>query len=143
MPTRKANAKWEGGLKTGKGSFKGESGAIDGTYSFGSRFENAKGSNPEELLAAAEAACFSMALGLALEQAGSPPTSVETSAACTVAPQKEGGFRITTMALDVRARVPGIDAEKFRQIAEATKEGCPVSKALKGNVELTVNAQLV
>ena len=84
-----------------------------------------------------------MALGLALEQAGSPPTSVETSAACTVAPQKEGGFRITTMALDVRARVPGIDAEKFRQIAEATKEGCPVSKALKGNVELTVNAQLV
>ena len=143
MPTRKANAKWEGGLKTGKGSFKGESGAIDGTYSFGSRFENAKGSNPEELLAAAEAACFSMALGLVLEQAGSPPTSVETSAACTVAPQKEGGFRITTMALDVRARVPGIDAEKFRQIAEATKEGCPVSKALKGNVELTVNAQLV
>ena len=143
MPTRKANAKWEGGLKTGKGSFKGESGAIDGTYSFGSRFENAKGSNPEELLAAAEATCFSMALGLALEQAGSPPTSVETSAACTVAPQKEGGFRITTMALDVRARVPGIDAEKFRQIAEATKEGCPVSKALKGNVELTVNAQLV
>ena len=143
MPTRKANAKWEGGLKTGTGSFKGESGAIDGTYSFGSRFENAKGSNPEELLAAAEAACFSMALGLALEQAGSPPTSVETSAACTVAPQKEGGFRITTMALDVRARVPGIDAEKFRQIAEATKEGCPVSKALKGNVELTVNAQLV
>ena len=143
MPTRKASARWEGGLKTGKGTFKSESGAVDAAYSFGSRFENGKGSNPEEMLAAAEAACFSMALSLGLEQAGNPPTSVETTAACTVAPQKEGGFKITTMALEVRARVPGIDAEKFRQIAEATKEGCPVSKAIKGNVELTLDAQLV
>src|SRR6185295_15531870 len=125
MPTRKASAVWNGGLKGGNGSFRGESG-LGGTYSFGSRFESAKGSNPEELLAAAEAACFSMALSLGLEQNGTPPTSVETTAACTVAPQKEGGFKITTMALEVRAKVPGIDAAKFKQIAEATKEGCPV-----------------
>jgi lipoyl-dependent peroxiredoxin len=142
MPTRKASAKWEGGLK-GKGTFKGETGAIDAAYNFSSRFENGTGSNPEELLAAAEAACFSMALALGLEKEGVAATSVETSAACTVAPQSGGGFKITTMVLDVRASVPGIDAEKFRQIAEATKEGCPVSKALKGNVDITLNAQLV
>ena len=142
MPTRKASAKWEGGLK-GKGSFKGETGAIDAAYSFSSRFESGTGSNPEELLAAAEAACFSMALGLALEKAGASPASVETTAACTVAPQSGGGFKITTMKLAVRARVPGIDAEKFRQIAEATKEGCPVSQAIRGNVELSLDAQLV
>ena len=143
MPTRKASAKWEGGLRGGKGSFKGESGAIQAAYNFSSRFENGTGSNPEELLAAAEAACFSMALSLGLEQAGSPPTSVETTAACTVAPQSGGGFKITTMQLTVRARVPNMDAAKFREIAEATKEGCPVSKAIKGNVELSLDAQLV
>jgi len=143
MPTRKASAKWEGGLKGGKGSFKGESGAIQAPYNFSSRFENGAGSNPEELLAAAEAACFSMALSLGLEQAGTPPTSVETTAACTVAPQAGGGFKITTMQLTVRARVPNVDAAKFREIAEATKEGCPVSKAIRGNVELSLDAQLV
>ena len=142
MPTRKASAKWEGGLK-GKGSFRGETGAVDAAYNFSSRFENGTGSNPEELLAAAEAACYSMALSLALEKEGVTSPTVETTAACTVAPQPGGGFKITTMHLDVRARVPGVDAEKFRQIAEATKEGCPVSKALKGNVEITLNAQLV
>src|SRR5919112_302855 len=84
MPTRNATATWEGGLKGGKGSFKGESGAISASYSFGTRFENEKGSNPEELLAAAEAACFSMALSVGLEQNGTPATRVATSAACTV-----------------------------------------------------------
>jgi lipoyl-dependent peroxiredoxin len=81
MPTRRSSAKWEGGLKTGKGTFKGESGAIGGQYSFSSRFENGVGSNPEELLAAAEAACFSMALSGGLEKNGTLPTSIETSAA--------------------------------------------------------------
>lgn len=141
MPTRKASAVWEKGLKDGNGSFKGESGTISGSYSFGSRFENAAGSNPEELLAAAQAACFSMALALGLEQNGTPATKVETSAACTIA--KDGdGFTITTMDLTVNATVPGIDNATFTRIAEGTKDGCPVSKALKGNVKLTLKATL-
>src|SRR6266850_2858547 len=97
MPTRKASAEWNGGLKGGNGSFRGESG-LAGSYSFGSRFENAKGSNPEELLAAAEAACFSMALGGALEKNGTPGTKIETSAATTI--EKVGdAFTITRIVL--------------------------------------------
>ena len=142
MPTRKATAVWEGGLKGGKGSFKGESGAIGGQYNFSSRFESGSGSNPEELLAAAEAACFSMALSGALEKNGTPPTRVDTSAACTVE-AVPGGFGITKMKLNVQAAVPKIDKVKFEQIANETKEGCPVSKALKGNVDITVEARLV
>jgi len=142
MPTRKATAVWEGGLKGGKGTFKGESGAIGGQYSFSSRFESGTGSNPEELLAAAEAACFSMALSGALEKAGTPPTRVETSAACTVE-AVPGGFGITKMKLNVQATVPNVDKVKFQQIANETKDGCPVSKALKGNVEITVEARLI
>ena len=141
MPTRRSSARWEGGLKGGKGTFKGEGGSIGGQYSFSSRFENGVGSNPEELLAAAEAACFSMALAGGLEKNGTPPTSVETDAACTV--QSEGGVsRITTIALDVTAVVPGIDDAKFQEIANATLTGCPVSKAFHGNVDLTLNARL-
>ncbi|MFL5577693.1 MAG: OsmC family protein [Gemmatimonadaceae bacterium] len=142
MPTRKASATWEGGLRGGKGSFKAESGSIGGSFSFGSRFENARGSNPEELLAASDAACFSMALSAALEQAGTPPTSVETTAACTV-DKVDGGFKITTMKLTVRARVPNVDPAKFRELAESSKEGCPISAALKGNVRFEMDAQLV
>ena len=142
MPTRKATAVWEGGLKGGKGTFKGESGAIGGQYSFSSRFESGTGSNPEELLAAAEAACFSMALSGALEKAGTPPTRIETSAACTVE-AVPGGFGITKMKLNVQATVPNVDKVKFQQIANETKDGCPVSKALKGNVEITVEARLI
>lgn len=140
MPTRNASAVWEGGLKGGKGSFKGETG-LSGSYSFGSRFEQAPGSNPEELLAAAEAACYSMALSLGLEQNGTPPTRVETRAACTI--EKQGdGFAITTMKVVTRAQVPGIDDATFQKIAAATKDGCPVSKALKGNVDLQLDAKL-
>ena len=141
MPTRTATATWEGGLKGGKGSFKGESGAINATYSFGTRFENEKGSNPEELLAAAEAACFSMALALGLEKAGTPSTKVETSAACTV--EKQGaGFTITTMKLTVRASVPGIQDAAFQKAVQETKVGCPVSRALTG-VKIDVDARLI
>jgi lipoyl-dependent peroxiredoxin len=141
MPTRKAKAEWKGGLKGGTGSFDGESGKIGGAYSFGSRFEEAGGTNPEELLAAAEAACYSMALSGAIEKEGHSPESVRTSAACTV--EKVGeGMRITRMALETVARVPGMDEEEFRRIAEATKSGCPVSKAFEGNLELTVEARL-
>lgn len=140
MPTRRASAKWEGGLKGGKGSFRGQTG-LGGQYNFSSRFENGEGSNPEELLAAAEAACFSMALGAGLEGNGTPPTSVETTAACTV--EKVGdGFQITKMALEVTAVVPNLDDATFQKIASATKDGCPVSKALKGNMEITLNAKL-
>lgn len=141
MPTRNATAVWEGGLKGGKGTFTAESGGIRGSYSFGSRFESGEGSNPEELLAAAEAACFSMALSAALEKNGTPPTKVETSAACTVE-AVPGGFGITTMKLNVKAAVAGIDDAKFQQIAAETKDGCPVSKALKGTVAISVTATL-
>lgn len=139
MPTRKASAVWNGLLKSGNGTYKGESG-IAGAYNFGSRFENGSGSNPEELLAAAEAACFSMALSGALEKNGTPPTKVETSAGCTVE-KVEGGFGITRIDLDVRATVPGIDDATFQRIAKETKEGCPVSKALKA-VEIRIQAAL-
>lgn len=141
MPTRRSSAKWEGGLKGGKGSFKGEGGAIGGQYSFSSRFENGVGSNPEELLAAAEAACFSMALSGSLEKNGTTPTSIETTAACTVEPGASG-FGITSIALEVSAVVPGIDDAAFQKIVADTLQGCPVSKALHGNVELTANAKL-
>ena len=140
MPTRTANAEWKGGVK-GQGSFRGQTG-LGGQYNFSSRFENGEGSNPEELLAAAEAACFSMALAFALEKDGHPATSVQTKADCTI--EKQGaGFKITRMMINVQAAVPGIDAAKFQSIAQATKEGCPVSTALKGNVQLDLDAKLV
>jgi osmotically inducible protein OsmC len=140
MPTRKASATWNGGLKGGNGSYSGESG-ITGAYSFGSRFENAGGSNPEELLAAAEAACFSMALSGALEKNGTPATKVETSAGCTVE-KVDQGFGITKIALDVRVTASNLDDGTFQRIVRETKEGCPVSKALKA-IEITVQARLV
>ena len=141
MPTRNASAAWEGGLRGGKGTFTGESGVIAGDYSFGSRFEAAGGTNPEELLAAAEAACYSMALSAALERGGNKPERVETKAACTI--EKVGdGFKITRMQLDVVARVPGMDRDAFKDAAEATKSTCPVSVALLGNVDIQVTARL-
>jgi lipoyl-dependent peroxiredoxin len=135
MPTRSASAVWEGGLKGGSGSFKGQTG-LGGAYNFGSRFEYGDGSNPEELLAAAHAACYSMALSGALEKAGATVERVETKAHCTV--EKVGeGFSITTMKLVTRVRAAGIDDGKFSSVADAAKEGCPVSKALTGlKVEL-------
>lgn len=142
MPTRRASARWEGGLKGGKGTFKGESTAIGGQYSFSSRFEEGVGSNPEELLAAAEAACFSMALAGNLEKNGTPPTSIETTAACTVGPQPGGGSKISTMAVETVVVAPGLDDAKLQELAKATLEGCPVSRAFHGNLELSVNARL-
>jgi lipoyl-dependent peroxiredoxin len=140
MPTRSGSAKWEGGLKGGRGTFTSQ-GGIGGQYSFSSRFENGEGSTPEALLAAAEAACFSMALSGALEKNGTPPTSIETATECTI--EKVGdAFSITKMQLDVRAVVPKVDDATFQRIARETKDGCPVSKALKGNVDLQVTAIL-
>jgi osmotically inducible protein OsmC len=140
MPTRKASASWEGGLKEGKGTFRGQTG-LAGAYSFSSRFENGAGSNPEELLAAAEATCFSMALSLGLERAGTPPVRIDTDAACTI--DKVGdGFKITKLHLSVRAKVPNVTEDRFQEIARATKEGCPVSVALR-SVDIELEARLV
>ena len=142
MPNRKGSAVWEGGLTSGKGSFKVESGGIGGNYSFSSRFEEGAGSNPEELLAAAHAACFSMALSGQMEKNGTPPTRVDTTAVCTV--EKAGaGFRITRMRLTTRVAAPNVDAAKLQELAKAAAEGCPVSQALKGNVQIDVDASLV
>ncbi len=141
MPTRNASAVWEGGLRGGKGTFKAASGAFGGNYSFGTRFEEVPGTNPEELIAAAHAACLSMALSAGLERAGKPPTRVETRAACTV--EKVGeGFKITRMRLVVRGKVPGMDQAAFAKAAEDAKNGCPVSGALKGNVAFELDAKL-
>ncbi|HTR78441.1 MAG TPA: OsmC family peroxiredoxin [Gemmatimonadaceae bacterium] len=139
MPVRSASATWQGG-RGGKGSFRGRTG-LAGAYSFGSRFEEAEGSNPEELLAAAEAACYSMALAGALERNGTVATQIDTGAKCTI--EKVGdAFTITTMALDVKASVPNLDAAAFAKIAEATKSTCPVSRALGGSVRIELKAQL-
>jgi osmotically inducible protein OsmC len=141
MPTSTANAVWEGGLRTGNGQFSAQSGAFQGKYSFGTRFGGDPGTNPEELIAAAHAACISMALALGLEQAGTPPTRISTTAKCTV--EKAGeGFKITRMKLEVRGQVPGVDAAAFARAAEAARDGCPVSNALKGNVQIEVDARL-
>jgi osmotically inducible protein OsmC len=139
MATRKASAVWNNGLKGGNGNFKTDSG-LSGAYNFGSRFENGVGSNPEELLAAAEAACFSMALSGALERNGTTPTKIETSAGCTVEKVAEG-FAITRIALTVKATVPKIDKATFDRLVQETKVGCPVSKALKA-IEIQVQAEL-
>jgi osmotically inducible protein OsmC len=140
MPTRTASAKWEGGLKGGRGTYAGENG-LGGRYDFSSRFENGPGSNPEELLAAAHAACFSMAFSGGLEKNGTPATSVSTTAKCTVERVGEG-FTITRMHLDVSAVVPNIDDATFQKLANAAKEGCPVSRALKGNLDVQLSAKL-
>lgn len=137
MTTSRASAVWEGGLKGGKGTFKAASAAFSGAYTFATRFESAKGTTPEELIAAAHAACFSMALSADLEKAGTPATRVETTAACTI----DAG-KIQTMELSVRGTVKGVDQAAFQRAAEGAKENCPVSKALKGNVAVTLNARL-
>jgi lipoyl-dependent peroxiredoxin len=140
MPTRSASAKWEGGLKGGRGSFSGATG-LAGQYNFSSRFENGQGSNPEELLAAAEAACYSMALSGGLEKNGTPPTSIDTTARCTVEKVNDA-WTITKIQLDVRVKAPNVDDATLQRIASDTKTGCPVSKALKGNVDLQLTATL-
>jgi lipoyl-dependent peroxiredoxin len=141
MPTSNASAVWEGVLRTGRGHFTAGSKAFEGDYTFKTRFEGAKGTNPEELLAAAHAACFSMALSAGLEKAGTPATRISTTAACTV--EKVGeGFKITKMRLETRGDVPGVDQASFAKAAEAAKDGCPVSGALKGNVQMELDARL-
>jgi lipoyl-dependent peroxiredoxin len=141
MPVSKASAVWEGGLREGNGKYKAASGAFEGKYSFRTRFEGEPGTNPEELIAAAHAGCLSMALSAGLERAGTPPTRISTTASATLE-KVEAGFRLTKMHLEVRGVVPGVDQAAFAQAADAAKEGCPVSNALKGNVAFSLDAKL-
>jgi len=140
MPTRTSSALWEGTLRDGSGSMKLGSGAYEGAFSFVSRFENGAGTNPEELIAAAHAGCFSMALSNALGQAGFTPTSIATSASVHL-DRVADGFGITRIDLDTVGTVPGIDDAKFQEVAAAAKAGCPVSKLVTG-AEITLNARL-
>jgi lipoyl-dependent peroxiredoxin len=142
MPKRTAEARWEGSLQEGNGTMRMASGAYEGPYSFQSRFQEGDGTNPEELIAAAHAGCFSMALSLQLGQAGHTPESVETTA--TVHLDKVGeGFGITRIELDTKARVPGVSEDEFQQAAEAAKKGCPVSQALAAVDSIELRAALV
>ena len=136
---RKASAIWKGGLKDGKGSVSSASGVLNNTpYSFTTRFENTPGTNPEELIAAAHAACFSMALSAQLGGANLTPSSIETSATLTME-KLEAGWTITAVHLEVVGRVPGADAATFQKLAENAKAGCPVSKVL--NAKITMDAK--
>lgn len=129
MIDRKAQARWEGDLRTGKGTVKLGSGAFEGKYSFGTRFEGAPGTNPEELIAAAHAGCFTMALSAALTKLGHAPRSIETSANVHLGKVGEG-FAITGIDLLTRGDVPGISAAEFQRLAEEAKKNCIVSRAL-------------
>jgi osmotically inducible protein OsmC len=133
---RKASAIWQGSLKEGKGSISTESGVLkQSQYSFGTRFENGIGTNPEELIAAAHAGCFSMAFSAELGKAGFTPASIHTTATVTL-DKTEAGFTVTESHLDMTAKIPGIDQEKFIAIANGAKAGCPISRLLKANVSL-------
>ena len=141
MPARTSEAEWKGNLQEGKGTIKLGSGAYEGQYSFSSRFESGVGTNPEELIAAAHAGCFSMALSAGLSKGGFTPTRVHTKA--TVHLEKAGeGFGITRIELDTEAQVPGIDAAAFAKFADDAKKGCPVSKVLAG-AQISLNAKLL
>ncbi len=142
MPVRQASAKWMGTLQDGNGTMKMESGAYEGQYSFTSRFEEGTGTNPEELIAAAHAGCYSMALSGSLGRAGFPATSINTTAKVRIERQ-EAGFRITRIDLETEATVPNIDNDKFQEVAEATKSTCPVSAALSAVPEIVLTAKLV
>jgi len=141
MATRTAEAEWKGNLREGRGTMKLGSSAFEGAYTFASRFEEGKGTNPEELVGAAHAGCFSMALAAGLAAAGYGPERIHTRAKVTI--EKVGeGFAITKSELYTEAEVPGIDNAAFQQQAAAAKEGCPVSKALAGT-QITLDAKLV
>ncbi|HNZ17016.1 MAG TPA: OsmC family protein [Candidatus Hydrogenedentes bacterium] len=141
MPTRKAEARWEGSLIKGTGTMKLGSGAYEGPFSFGTRFQDAPGTNPEELIGAAHAGCFSMAFSALLGDAGFTPERIDTTAKVTI-DKVEGGFAITRIDLDMTARIPEISASRFAEIANQAKEGCPVSKALAGT-RIELNATLL
>lgn len=137
---RKANAVWNGSGRDGTGKLSSASGVLsDANYGFKSRFESGPGTNPEELLAAAHAGCFSMALAFGLQAAGFTPDEIRTEAAVSIDPEGQG-FKITKSALTLRARIPGIDEAKFMELAQAAEKTCPVSQLF--NAEITLDAKL-
>ncbi len=140
---RTANAEWQGDLMSGSGKVSTQSGAVrDATVKWSSRAEQAdENTSPEELIAAAHATCISMALANVLAQAGSPPQQLDTEATATF-DKTDAGFRLTTMRITIRGQVDGLDEDGFRQAAEDAKENCPVSQALKGNVDVSLDAAL-
>jgi lipoyl-dependent peroxiredoxin len=140
MPVRRADAVWNGDLQQGDGTMRLGSGMFEGPYSFRSRMEEGDGTNPEELIAAAHAGCFSMALSAELGQAGHAPTSIRTSARAHF-DSTNGGFEISRIELSTEGEVPGIDEATFLEHANSAKENCPVSKALAG-VQITLDAKL-
>jgi osmotically inducible protein OsmC len=142
MPKRIASARWDGSLQEGNGTMRMKSGAYEGPYSFQSRFQEGDGTNPEELIAAAHAGCFSMALSGDLGRAGYDPASVETTATVHLE-LEDTGPRIARIVLDTHATVSGISDDEFQQIAAGTKDNCPVSKALAAVETIEVNAELV
>ena len=141
MAKRTASAVWEGTLKDGKGKIKLGSGAFEGQYSFASRFEEGTGTNPEELIGAAHAGCFSMALAAGLTRAGFNPTRISTNASVSLEKVAEA-FKITKIELNTEAEIPNIEEAAFLEQAETAKKNCPVSQALAGT-EITLNAKLV
>src|SRR4051812_12150155 len=141
MAIRTASARWDGSIQEGKGTMALGSGAWEGPYSFQSRFEEAAGTNPEELIGAAHAGCFTMALSLVLGEAGTPPEHLETTARVSIVREGEG-FAIDKIELATRGRVPGADEDSFKQAAEAAKQNCPVSVALKNVSNISVQATL-
>jgi osmotically inducible protein OsmC len=138
---RKASAHWQGGLKDGKGTISSESGVLSKTqYSFSTRFEEGIGTNPEELIAAAHAGCFSMALSGQLGNAGMTPTSIDTNATVTME-KLDAGFTVTGVHLDVTVKIPGADKTAFEQAAQKAKEGCPISRLLKADITMTAKLE--
>ncbi len=142
MAVRKADAVWEGTLKEGKGTMRLSSGSYEGPFSFSSRFESGTGTNPEELIAAAHAGCFSMALSGQLANAGFPPNRINTTGNAHFE-KLEQGWRIVKMHLVTEADVPNINATEFQEFAEKAKSGCPISNALSRDIEITLDAKLV
>ena len=138
---RNASAQWQGSLKEGKGKISTQSGVLsESQYSFGTRFESGKGTNPEELIGAAHAGCYSMALSMILGEEGFTPDRIDTKADVSLE-EGDDGFKIASVHLDVTGKVPGADEAAFKKCAEAAKKGCPVSKVL--NAEITMDARLV
>jgi lipoyl-dependent peroxiredoxin len=141
MPIRTATARWEGNLTEGNGTVRTGKGGLAGNYSFASRFEEGEGTNPEELIGAAHAGCFSMAFSKGLADAGFTPTSVETVAKVHL-DKTDGGFSVTRIELETVGDVPGVDASEFQKIAEGAKENCPISRLLSPGAEITLTARL-
>jgi lipoyl-dependent peroxiredoxin len=141
---RKAGVIWEGDLKSGKGLISTESQALfEEPYAYDNRFENEPGTNPEELIAAAHAGCYSMAFAGALTKKGFQPERVDTTATCTLEPKENGGFKISGMHLHVRGQVPDIDEATFKEISKEADEGCPVSNLLREGLEIDIDVELI